>query len=171
MKKITLNVGRITLAVTVWFAASCHTMNINSALPITIPVGLGVQDVKLAILSAVYPEKAPHEWTPWEKMTDNALRAAFGFGYAKANRSERWFVEEVRANSITVGFDSGNHYFRVEYLIEGNELIQKIDGSRNLDQSGNSIHRAVFEWLGEMESRIRESMGVVSALKANSPLK
>ena len=105
--------------------------------------------------------------TTTEKITDNALRAAFGFAYRKVSQGD-WFVEEVREHSVLVGYQNRDHYLRVEYVIESSRVIQRIDGSRNLEQSRNSIHKAVFDWLGIMESKIRQSMGIISSLKADA---
>ncbi len=168
MKKITTVIAQAIVIILSCASVSCRTTNLNSAAPILIPAGLSTQEVKLAILSAIYPDKAPREWTPMEKMTDNALKAAFGFGYSKVNRSGQWFIEEVKEKSVVAGFERGKYYFRVEFIAEGNQLIQRIDGSRNLEQSNNSIHKSVFDWLGEMESKIRQSMGVISAMKAGA---
>ena len=143
---------------------ACTTTNINSAQPISIPQNLTKQEVKLAILAAVYPEKAPREWTPAEQMADRALSAYFGYAYSR-NSKGHWFVEEVRPNSVLIGFENRAHYFRTEYIIENAQIIQRIDGSRNLKQSGNSIHKAVFKWLGGLESKTRASMGNISAMK------
>lgn len=149
------------------FLSSCSSVNINSASPILVPSGLLTQEVKLAIISAVYPEKAPREWTPVEAMTDSALRAFFGFSYDRVNKGQHWFVEDVRSDSVLVGFDSDDQYFRVEYQIRNGQIAQRIDGSRNLNQTKNEIDEDVFEWLGSMESRIRQSMGNVAAMKAD----
>lgn len=65
---------------------ACTTTNINSAQPISIPQNLTKQEVKLAILAAVYPEKAPREWTPAEQMVDSALSAYFGYAYNRNSR-------------------------------------------------------------------------------------
>jgi hypothetical protein len=143
---------------------ACTTTSINSAQPISIPQNLTKQEVKLAILAAVYPEKVPREWTPAEQMADSALSAYFGYTYSR-NSKGHWFVEEVKPNSVLIGFENRGHYFRTEYIIENTQIIQKIDGSRNLKQSGNSIHKAVFKWLGELESKTRASMGNISAMK------
>lgn len=143
---------------------ACTTTDINSAQPISVPHNLTKQDVKLAILVAVYPEKAPTEWSPAEQMADSALNAYFGYAYSR-NSKGHWFVEEVRPNSVVIGFQNRSHYFRTEYIIQDTQIIQKIDGSRNLKQSDDSIHKAVFTWLGTLESKTRASMGNISAMK------
>jgi hypothetical protein len=146
--------------------ASCSTPSINSAQPISVPSALTTQDVKLAILYAIYPVKTPTEWTHIEQMADNALKAAFPFSYGRVERSENWFLEEIRGSSVLVGYDDGDHYLRVEYVIAGDKIFQKIDGSRNLGQTGETIKKDAFEFLGAMESKIRQSMGILSAMKA-----
>jgi hypothetical protein len=161
----------VSLIVAMAFVVSCSTPSINSAQPISIPSGLKVQDVKLAILYAIYPVKTPTEWTPIEQMTDNALKAAFPFSYGKVERSENWFLEEIRNNSVLVGFDDGDHYLRVEYVIDAGRIVQKIDGIRNLGQTSETIKKDAFEYLGTMESKIRQSMGILSAMKAESEKK
>jgi hypothetical protein len=147
--------------------AACSTVDINSAEPISIPQNLNKQEVKLAILSAVYPEKAPREWTPVEQMADSALTAYFGYAYS-GNSKGHWYVEEVRSDSVLIGFDNRGFYLRVEYIIKGSQIIQRIDGSRGLKQSEDSIHKSVFKWLGGLESKTRQSMGRVSAMKSAS---
>lgn len=171
MKSATSILRVTTLAVAIALIASCSTPNINSAQPISIPSSLTTQDVKLAILYAIYPVKTPTEWTHIEQMTDNALKAAFPFSYGKVERSENWFLEEIRSSSVLVGYDDGDHYLRVEYLIDGGRIIQKIDGSRNLGQTGETIKKDAFEFLGAMESKIRQSMGILSAMKAEADKK
>lgn len=140
----------------------CRTVSIQSAKDIRIPGGLDKQAVKLAIISAVYPNNGAREWTPMEKMTDEALNSVLWF-YKQQGDNGKWFVEELRENSVVVGYDNGKHYFRVEYIVTDSVIQQRIDGSRNLSQTSRTIHKAVFEWLGQMESKIRESMGMLSA--------
>lgn len=154
----------------VFSLAACSTVNINSAQPISIPQNLNKQEVKLAILSAVYPEKTPREWTPAEQMADSALTAYFGYAYS-SNSKGHWYVEEIRSDSVLIGFDNRGYYFRVEYIIESSQIIQRIDGSRGLKQTEDSIHKSVFKWLGGLESKTRRSMGQVSAMKAASKTK
>ena len=155
------------LSAAVLLVAACSTPNINSAQPIPIPSALTTQDVKLAIIYALYPSKTPTEWTHVEEMTDSALKAAFPFTYSKMERRDSWFLEEIRSGSVLVGFDDGDHYMRVEYVIAEGRIKQRIDGSRNLKQSGDSIDKDAFEYLGSMESKIRQSMGILSAIKTD----
>lgn len=162
IKLVLIKIGFLILLA--FILQACTTTNINSAHPIPIPQNLNKQDAKLAILLAVYPEKAPREWTPAEQMADSALTAYFGYAYSR-NSKGHWFVEEVRPNSILVGFENRGYYFRVEYIIETSQIVQKIDGSRGLKQSNKSIHKAVFKWLGDLESKTRASMGSISAMK------
>jgi|GEM_PF-4629790 len=93
---------------------SCTTMDIKSAAPISVPDILSTQDIKIAILNSVNPIHKEIKLKPFEKMTDNALKAFFGWSYQKIGRRKRWFVESVQPKSIFVGFDDGRHYFRVE---------------------------------------------------------
>lgn len=152
------------LAVFAFALQACTSMDIDSAPPISIPQNLTKQEVKLAILSAVYPEKAPREWTPAEQIADSALNALLGYSYGRSSRGH-WFVEEIRENSVLIGFENRGYYFRTEYIIESAQIIQKIDGSRGLEQTKNSIHKSVFRWLGALESKTRASMGNLSAMK------
>jgi hypothetical protein len=159
------------LVIAMALMAACSTPSINSTQPISIPSGLTTQDVKLAIIYAIYPGKTPTEWSHIDQMTDNALKAAFPFTYSKVDRSENWFLEEIRSGSVLIGFDDGDHYLRVEYVIDRGRIIQRIDGSRNLGQTGETIKKDAFEFLGAMESKIRQSMGILSAMKAESDKK
>jgi hypothetical protein len=142
---------------------SCRTVDKSEIGKITIPKGLGMQDVKLAILLAASPQQASREWTPAERMTDNALKAAFPF-YQKVQRQRRWFPEEITPNSVILGYDNGKHYFRIEYAIEQNEIFPKVVGSRNLSESESRIHKSAIEWIGSFESEIRRQLGRVSLL-------
>lgn len=146
-------------------AVSCTSVNIDSAKPISVPTGLTIQEVKLAIVRAVSPQSSPPELNQYQEITDRALRAHFGFRYQSANQKGRWFIERIEGNSVFVGFDNRKHYFGVEYVIENHQVSQKIDGSRNLGQSDTRIHKAVFRWLGEMESNIRQQMWNVKSYK------
>jgi hypothetical protein len=53
-----------------------------------------------------------------------------------------------------------------QYVVDGRRILQKIDGSRNLGQTSESIKKDAFEFLGAMESKLRQSMGILSAMKA-----
>jgi len=149
--------------------AGCTSADINSAPSISVPSGLTTQDVKLAILLSIDPAKAPPEMNVDQQMTDNALRAFFGYAYSKhADRRGQWFLEEIRERSVLVGFDNRKHYFRAEFIIGDHAITQRIDGSRNLDQTSTKIHRATFDWLGMFETKIRQNMGTISALKSKN---
>ncbi|RLJ16462.1 hypothetical protein DJ030_17080 [bacterium endosymbiont of Escarpia laminata] len=137
-------------------------MDINSASTIFIPDKLNKQEVKLAILNAIEPVSYPITQSAVESMVDAGLTAGFGPIYDFVReRKGYWFVEDIRKDSVFAGYDNGKHYFRVEYIIGDYEILQRIDASRNLKQTEDSIHKRVFTWLGQMESRIRQSMGNV----------
>ena len=146
------------------FLASCKSMNINSAQPIMIPSGLSVQHVKFAILKSITPDDKAEKITNYQKITDRALKARFGFMYKGLNNANQWFVEDVTENSVIAGFNKGNHYFRVEYVIKNSQIYQNIVGSKNLNQTDETIHKAVFVWLHNMEVNIRSNMGAIVPL-------
>jgi hypothetical protein len=148
----------------------CKTVAVDEVPPISISQGLTKSEQKLAILLAVNPVE-PGETEQalknHEKITDSALKAIFGKRYKSINQSREnyWFVEDIRENSILVGYDNDKHYLRIEYLLSDGNIYQRIDGSRNLDQNGDQIHKAAKVWMGEMESKIRKSAGQVALLK------
>ena len=155
---------RLTFLFLMFFVLSC-IRNIKSAQPIFVPNNLSAQEVKIAILSAVNPRSKPIKLSQYQKITDSALRAHFGFRYQNIDSGGRWFIENIKKNSVMVGFENGKHYFRVEYIITKSQIIQRIDGSRNLSQTEDTIHKSVFRWLGQMESNIRQSMGSIVSIK------
>lgn len=139
--------------------AYARLAKIDSAKPISVPSGLNKQQVKYAIASAVYPDNPAPELTSSEKMTDSALKALFWFRYKNVDASNHWFIEEIKPDSVIIGFNKDNYYFNVEYLIEENQIVQRIVDSWNLRQTEKEIHPTVFRWLGELETNVKKSMG------------
>jgi len=154
---------KFVLFLLILFVIGCKSVDINSASPIMVPSGLSLQDVKVAILNAVNPKENPIKLTPYQQITDSALKAHYGFLYKSINTKRRWFLEDIRKDSLLVGYDNGNYYFRVEYKIGKSQIIQRIDGSRNLDQTETTIHKGVFQKLGQMEVNIRKELGMIAS--------
>ena len=139
--------------------SGCRSSSLNNTSDIPIPEGLSHQDAKLAI---VLPN-ATNFMTAGETITDNALRAVLGFRYTSASRRNPWFIEDIRADSVVVGYDNGKHYFQTEYQVKAGVIHPRILNSRNLEKPGGRIHSNVFVWLGGLESDIRKAMGQIVA--------
>ena len=136
--------------------SACKTMDINSSQAFIVPDELTQQDAVDAIVNSVNPEGTPSK-----------LKQKKYFGpFSQMSSSQGfWYIEDVNNNSVIVGFDNGKHYFSTEYIVSDGKISKKILSSRNLKQSENSIHKAVFGWLGQLDSRIKQSMGYLASSK------
>lgn len=161
-KSVIKKIGFLTMLA--FSLQACSIASIHSAKPISTPKNLTKEEVKFAIYTAVYPEKTPTEWKPSDKMSDVILSSNSDKAGSKRVK-QHWFVEEIRPDSVVIGFRNYAYYFRTEYIIEDDQIIQRIDGSTGLKQTKNSIHKTVFKWLGGLEAKTRASMGRISAMK------
>jgi len=175
MKKITLPISVLLLIIVVLLTASCRQVNIKSSKPISIPDSLTTQDAKLAIFNAVIPQSTLIKTKPYEEITDSFLSSEvkdhYPAWYREVRPGWRWFIEDIGPKSITLGFDTTKHYFRVEYIINQSEIVHRIVDSRNLNQTDTTIHRNVFTWMGNMDSWIRQSLGNIKVWKQSNPNK
>lgn len=146
---------------------SCRTTEIKSLPVVYVPAGLVATDVKAAIVQAVAPQPIP-EGTNWQHITDSLLSAKV-IGYRSEFRRRRtWFVEGFEPNAVVVDYDNGKHYMRLRLAISPEAISPTILESRNLDQSGNSIHKNALEWIDRLCGDIRVSLGQIALLKEQS---
>lgn len=147
---------------TLFFVSACKTMDVRDIQPISIPSKLTQQEVKDSIVNAVNPDGKPTE-----------LKHKRYFGpFAQTSSSQGfWYIEDVKDSSVVVGFNNGKHSFSTEYLITGSQITKQILSSQNLKQSANSIHKAVFGWLDQLDAKIKQNMGyLVSTKRVNTSL-
>lgn len=146
--------------------SGCKTTSINNISPIYIPKNLSAKESKAAIVQAAIGNKSPDIKSNWESVVDSLLSAKV-FGYRSPLRNNRsWYVEEVDDNSVLLGFSSQNYYMRVRLNVTENPIMPQIEESKNLRQSGGSIHKSAVQWIENFSVRARSMLGAFSAQKA-----
>jgi hypothetical protein len=154
--------------VVVLTSCETRTTSISNVKTISIPQNLTAKEAKIAMAVSVSQEGTSNEWTNWQKMTDAALSARFGFLYARQHSRGRWFIERIDPGAVVFGYTQGNYYLRVRMNIETDRIVPVIEDSNGLLQSGDSIHKSAIDWINRLEILIRSSLGEFSAYKENA---
>ncbi|MFT3782002.1 MAG: hypothetical protein QM790_08295 [Nibricoccus sp.] len=145
------------------FTSACRTASISKSLEnIPIPANLDQTEAKAAVIYAISNKPLP-EVSNWQKIVAGAL-ASQGFG--DGLNSGLWFIESVEANAVTYGFKDDEYYLRIKLTIAGGEVVPKIDGSKNLNQHKDRIHKAALEWTDSLCVAVRAMLGNFSRIKA-----
>ena len=71
----------------------------------------------------------------------------------------KWAVESRNPGSIVASCKKNNHYLQTMIRYDSAELRISIIGSKNLRQSKNRIHENAYEWIADLEFRIRSELG------------
>lgn len=136
----------------------CNTAKIvTDAQEIKVPDGLSLQQVQLAILSAI----AERTLTPEQLSTANDTGANRGEGYAQYVQlfKGKWSVESIKGGTITTGLSVRSHYLRIAIHFDTINVWSEIADSRNLDQSGKHIHKKAIAWKDRLMDRVRAELG------------
>lgn len=155
MKKILLLVVLLSLV-------ACTTTKNISPPPTKIPTSLSKAEAEYAIISAL--KDAPKENNAGVEITDNILRAVLG------TRKQYWFYEGRGRDLINAGFRYRSFYMRAEVHYDDSEVNFKIVESRNLKQSGDSIHKKALVWLNYLERDVRATLGAFDRIKYEQEL-
>ena len=155
MKKLLLLLVVLTLS-------ACATTKNISPPPTMIPSSLSKAEAQYAIMSAL--KDAPKETNVGIKITNQIFGAALGV------RKQYWFYEGRGKGLINAGFHYRSFYMRVEIYYNDKEVNFKIVDSRNLKQSGNSIHKNALIWLSHLERDVRATLGAFDRIKYEQEL-
>jgi len=108
---------------------------------------------------------APKETNAGVEITNNIIRAVLG------TKKQYWFYEGRGRDLINAGFRYRSFYMRAEVRYDEKEIIFKIVESRNLKQSGDSIHKKALVWLNYLEQDVRATLGAFDRVKYEQELK
>lgn len=137
--------------------AGCSTASLKEAKPIRIRSGLGKEEVKYALISAVLPERKPALWPAGHELTDAALRAHYDEKWRRSDGAS-WTLEDVKADVVILKHQRGRHALVVEYTIGETHITPRIVSSENLNQTERTIHENVFDWLESLEDVVDDNM-------------
>lgn len=172
--------------------SACSTASISKSLQnIPIPSNLDQADAKAAVVFAISNKPFP-EATTWQKTVSGVFRDQGNDskedGSSKRNftesttqetedrlrdekgiRDERWFIESIDQSSVLYGYKDDDCYLRIRLTIRGREIVPTVDGSKNLDQHGDKIHKTALEWADSLCINVRAALGEFSRRKAGFP--
>lgn len=147
----------------------CMMVELRPRPPIPVPPNLSDEDAEIVVLFALADLAPPAEWTPGERIADNALQAAFGRAYQSAQIQGKWFPEAIEPGLITAGFNLGQFYLRVALRIRDHGVEMRLLDSKNLNQEGTKIHQSALVWLDGLETAIRRALGNEAARRRLMP--
>lgn len=110
-----------------------------------IPESLSKQEVQVAIMIALRESPRKKQPNAGMEMADNILSEVLGHNYGR--RKQYWFYEGRAEDIIYAGFNHKSFYIRAEINYGGDFIKYRLLESRNLKQSGNSIHKNAIAWL------------------------
>jgi hypothetical protein len=161
-----MRLQRFTLVLLGCALVSSCTAAIHPRPAIPIPSNLSPQDAEIILLFTIANQPLPPEWSPGERIADQAMQALFGrWRYQSAQPVGQWFPESVAPSILVVGRQVGVLYMRVEMRVNAAGVTTRILDSRNFNQSEGHIHPTALVWLDELETNIRRTLGSEAALR------
>lgn len=154
MKKITL--------VLIILLVGCTTTRNISPPPTLIPPTLSKEEAESAIILSLKDAPMAKEQSAGMGMANKILGYVLGENYS---RLQYWYYEGRGRDAVYAGFHYKNFYMRTEIKYNDTEITFKIVDSRNLKQSGNSIHKNALVWLNSLERDVRTNLGKYDRVK------
>ena len=131
-----------------------------------VPSGMTRQDVELGILVATglnLPQEKQLE--SWQSMVDNVLEMIPVYKSADEQDDEKWIFETIEPSAIYASYKNGDEMLRARMDYNTSKITYRIDGSRYLKESGNTIHRQANTWLEDLKIKVNRSLGRIQAMK------
>jgi len=144
------------------FLAACTTTKNISPPATLIPPTLSKEEAEFAIILSLKNAPKSEQQSAGMEMANKILNYALGEGYS---RRQYWFYEGRGRDAVYAGFHHRKFYMRTEIRYNDREVIFKIVDSRNLKQSGSSIHKKALQWLGYLERDVRATLGAFDRIK------
>jgi hypothetical protein len=159
----------LVAAVALALVLGCRTVRIQPRPPIAVPSELTLEQVELAILAAVANESPAVAITPGSEGSVARIEAAkIGALRSQKPAGDGWFPESIEPDAIVATFQKAHFSLRVRIRYTQYEVITEILDSRHLKQSRSAIHFRAIEWLEELETRIRRSLGALAVLRSGT---
>jgi len=124
------------------------------------------QDVELGILVATglnLPQEKQLE--SWQSMVDNVLEMIPVYKSADEQDDEKWIFETIEPSTIYASYKNGDEMLRARMDYNISKITYRIDSSRYLKESGNTIHRQANTWLEDLKIKVNRSLGRIQAMK------
>ncbi len=140
----------------------CRTTTIPAFEPIPVPPGLVANQVEVSILAALANTPIPPELSTGADIADRAMSALF-LRYQSVRNRQDWFPESRKPGEIVAGMSYKVHYLQVKIEYDTSAIRVGISNSRNLSQDGREIHKNAIQWVEQLDTRLRRSLGFMSA--------
>lgn len=147
------------------FLAGCVTEP-KLVLQTQVPSGMTRKDVQLGILAATglnLPQERQLE--SWQAMVDNALEMIPVYKSASESDDKKWIFETIEPSTIYASYKNGDEMLKARMDYTTSSITYRIDSSRSLRESGNTIHRQANTWLGDLKVKVARSLGRIQAMK------
>jgi hypothetical protein len=152
-----------TAAISILLIASavqtaCRTAPIPDFAPLTVPSGLSIQQIELAIFSGILNRPPPPEFDPSEALSDEEFQALLWKHYLSEARGRSWFPESHEPGVIRASVTTRGHYLRVALSYDRVSIRTRIEESRELLQSDTRIHGRAIKWINRLHEHIRREL-------------
>ena len=126
---------------------------------IRVPSGLSVTDTKKALAAALAAVKVDHDtWSLNQTWTSVTL--------TRGKQNNWWYPEDYGDEIIYAGYSWGSHYLQVAIHYDSQFVRIEITDSKNLKQNKKRIHGKALQLIGQLEDRIRISLGEMDAARS-----
>jgi len=98
-------------------------------------------------------------------MVDNVLEMIPVYKSADEQDDEKWIFETIEPSTIYASYKNGDEMLRARMDYNTSKITYRIDSSRYLKESGNTIHRQANTWLEDLKIKVNRSLGRIQAMK------
>lgn len=129
--------------------------------PISVPSGLTVEHVEVAILAVLADIPIPKGFSDGAAVAARAMTAFF----SPSTLKREWYPYSRRAGRIMAGESLRSRHLQVHLDFDTSSIRSSIFRSRNLQQNKKSIHPDAIEWIHQLEDRSRRSFDCISSYR------
>jgi hypothetical protein len=155
------------LLLTLLWLPSCKTTQFSSER-IHVPPGLRLDQVEVALVAALANYQIVPGLDPRMLTAENAMNSLYGFT-GSASKQNRWVPESRAQSTMVAGYRWRSHYLQIVMKYDQANVQLYIGDSRNLRQSGDTIHKGAIVRIRDLGRRIERSLGQMVAYRGTGP--
>lgn len=149
--------GRMIVCALV-FAAGCSSAPILPRRPIEVPIGLTIEQVEIAVVSALSGVSQSELAAANEAQPDTHMDKLIQSAYARRLTRAAWNVDSHRPGRLVATHRRGSRSLSIGIRYNQYEVATEILGSERLDHYDGRIHENALVWVSQLENRIDHAL-------------
>jgi hypothetical protein len=147
---------------------ACRTVPMPASFPeVSVPPGLTVRDVQVAILAGIRNKNAAVGYDPLRPPAE--FDRFLWTSYMTDPPGNSWHPESLKPGVVIAAVDTRGHYLQVSLKYDASAIRTEFLQSKNLLQENGEIHRKVPAWIENLHGHIQRELSRLAALRNGPP--